>query len=485
MIQQDLGGNKKEEQAKATQENSSENTSQVPPKQGEKIRLGFRIANAVAAIVAFSLAIANIVTQVVRGELTGIASIAQSGIVLMFRASNLVVPFTNFRDKFIEKLESTKVGKVFSRSVATVWKTLTSKPAKRFYRIGMAALTMLISPTPVGIALASLSLAAIAYNVAKESLEVHDAKRLMQEHRLLKNNVELKQKQKELLKQLDSSSSFQKFIEQHEATLGPRREAAELRITPKTSKVGEVAKALRDNALEGVSLIGNALTADNPVDQAMAAFVTLGNVTGEADKNLQKRKEKYAVQRANDELQVEIGQYKSLEELKTLEREERIRTEALTRFAKEVEAGKLPQEPGERFEALRKEVALEPDFAAPKEKTFFEKMTFSVASGTKYVIQSQFDSTSNLYQPEQIGENVAVQEQTASANTAQNKLERAASVADMVVYLTEGGERPKSIAAGGIKIGDIKPSPTPKTPHSKVVAELKVRQQQHSQVHNR
>lgn len=475
-----------------TQKNEKkENSNDVPEQQnapkGEKIRLGFKIAKGVAAIIAFSLSIVHIVVRAVQGELAGIANIMQTVLILMFRASNLVLPATSFWNKFVKKLESNKVGKVVSYTVGTIWNTLTSKPAKRFYKIAMAALTLALSPTPVGIALAAVSLASIIHNVTKESLEVRDAKKLMQEHGLLKRSVEYRQKQHALLKTLASKTKLansQSFIEEYSASsLQTNRKAEELKSVTKTSKVGEVLRAVRDNSLEAFSVIGGSVSGES-IDQAVAAFVVLGNVTGEADKNLQKRKEKFAIQQANSELQMEVSQYQSLEELKTLERQERIKTEALARLVQELDSGSLGnQQVKEKFDVICREVEKEKVFAAPPEKSFLEKLTSPIASGVGYIWKSQFGEVSTLYKPKDTEENnISQQKYAKSASQLEQvarTVERAEGVVEILDHVIYGGDKPTINPKTSNATQDkIKPTQTPFT--KELASKL-----QHNKLHNR
>lgn len=392
------------------QEDSSIIEQESAPK-GNKIRLGLKIVNGVAALIAFSLAIASVGGKLFRGDLTGLINIIRSTALIMFRASSLVLPITTLKDKFIKKLESNRVGKVLSDTAGSLWRTLTSKPVKRCYTIGMSALTIVSTPTPIGIASAVVSLTAISYNVIKENLDERAASRLKQEHNLLKQHAKHKQKQTELIKILKSSRSpnLKSFTKAYKTSLGPKRDIQEVRAAVRTSKVAEVLRALRDNTLEAFAAIGRSITGD-PVDQAMAAFVTLGNVTGEANKNLQNRKEKFALQKANDKLQMEIIPYKSLEELMVLEKQEWIKTEALERFVKEVQTGGLKQSPQERFGALCKEVEQERAFVAASQESLFTRDKSVMAPDSGFVDKSQSDSVSNSQSPKQIVENIQLQQ---------------------------------------------------------------------------
>ena len=451
-----------------TPKDSSNVEQQVAPK-GNKIKLGLKIVNGVAAFVAFSLAIGSVVVQSVQGELMGIVSIIKSAATLMSRAANVEMPATSFRDKFIKKLESTKGGKVLSNTVGTIWKALTCKPAKRFYKIGMAVLTIVTAPTPVGIVFATISLTAISYNVIKESVELRDANRLMQEHGLLKQHVKHKQKQNELISALESSQlpDLKNFAKVYKTSLGQKRDTQEVRAAVKTSKVAEVLRAVRDNFLEAFAAIGKSATGD-PIDQAMAAFVTLGNVTGEANKNLQNRKEKFALQKANDALQMEITPYKSLEELKTFDREERIKTEALSRFVTEVQNSGVSKSPEERFAILCKEVEQESAFALPPKEAFFTRTTSTITAGVGYIMKSQFGNVSNLYVPKQTEENTPSQQKQAAlkndiTKSAKREVELAQHIPDVDKPVAHKDD-PKSIAKSQIKPSVI---PSASLPYSK------------------
>lgn len=450
-------------------EDSNSNTEQQAVPKGNKIRLGLKIANGIAALVAFSLAIASVGTKLLRGDLTGLMSIVKATALITFRASNVVLPITTLKDKFIKKLESSKVGKVLSNTVGTIWKTLTSKPVKRSYSIGMSALTILSTPTPLGVASAVISLTAISYNVIKENLRVRDANRLMQEHNLLKQHVKHKQKQSELIKILESSKlpDLQSFAKVYKTSLGPKRDTHEVIATVKTSKVVEILRAMRDNTLETFVAIGKSLSGD-PVDQAMAAFVTLGNVTGEANKNLQNRKDRFALQKANDKLQMEIVPYKTLEELITLERQEKIKTEALTRLVKEVQNGGLKQLPEERFAALCAEVEQEKAFAVSPKDSLFTEMTSGVTPGSGYVEKSPSDNISNVHTPKQTERNVEFQQKQAVlkshiTKTAKRDVELAQLLSD------KDKPKPHKDSPKTPVINQIKPSVTPSSalPYSK------------------
>ena len=393
---------------------SSNIEQQVAPK-GNKIRLGLKIANGIAAFVAFALAIGSVSTKLVRGDITGLLNVVKSTALIMFRASNVVMPITSFKDNFIKKLESNKVGKALSNTVGVVWSTLTSKPVKRFYTIAMAVLTIASAPSPLGIASAVVSLSAISYNVIKERLDVRAANRLKQEHNLLKQNAEHRQKQRTLIKALESSKlpGLEGFTQEYKASLGPKRDAQEVRTAVKTSKVAEVLRAVRDNTLEALAAIGRSITGD-PIDQAMAAFVTLGNVTGEANKNLQNRKEKFALQGANDALQMEIAPYKNLEELKTLDRHERVKTEALSRFVTEVQnSGLSSKTPEERFAIICKEVERESAFAAPAQDSLLTRIASAITPGSRQSEKSPSGNVSNSHKSKETTGDIKLRTQAA------------------------------------------------------------------------
>lgn len=309
-------------------------------------------------------------------------------------------------DKALNKIRtSVPGGNIIADGLDKTYKIVSSKGAKRILKVGGAISSVALNPTPIGVGIATLSLA-VAYNVTKETLEVREDKKLDKEKTALESIKGAKAQQ--LDKVLEAKENIakdapnlQKFLDTKIPDIykNPPEPSPDKPLEGGWAK--QFIKSVRDNTLEAASLFADGIATGSLGGIAFAATAAFVNITGEVDSNI------VHMERGNDKknkintLKLSAGNYENEKELKELERQERINNQTLKEFLDTPNIDKLNQIQLEAaFATKQKEVGAREEFKEPPEKTNFEKVKSAVKAGASYLVEAQFGEVKEAFSKE-------------------------------------------------------------------------------------
>lgn len=338
-------------------------------------------------------------------------------------------------------------GATISKAIQKTYKTMGTRPVALGIKLAGIAVSLAfpVVSIPVVLAIAGVSLAATAYNVGKETLEVKDEKLRNAEKKSLENIKESKQTQRKLLENKaqeitgKSSPDLEKFLfhKGSEMYRKPSEEPPEKPFTNTYFK--EFTKVCRDSVPGFVSTLAGAAAVAHPVGWVAAGATMVANFLGETDNKLVRMEQKKDAINQINELKAFAPDYTDPKKLPELERQQKINTATLEEFLEKTpNIDKLNQIQLEAaFATKQKEVEARQEFEVPAEKTKAQKLVSGVKEWAGYVADSQFSDLKALHskKDEKVQDTEVLKKQN-SPSPVQSKVQE--QVHNMQESLTHG-----------------------------------------------
>jgi len=336
------------------------------------------------------------------------------GIANFITKSPLIVKAAN-------KIRSLPGGDTAVNVMRKTYGTVTSKPVLRTIKAASALAS--ITAFPLGTIAGTLSLAAIAGNVVKETLDVREIHRLDAKIKNLESIKKSKQQEVALIVEnskttAKDSPALQGFLESKMPVIYPQNFSPNVPLD--SNRLKEFGKAVRDSSLSAASLIVRAAEFGNPIGIVAAVATGIAGTLKEADSNLVRRKQINNKKNEVNKLHLNAEHYQNPKELQQQELEERVKAQTLKEFTECTEAlskgssEKLPEALKEElskkpfneltkedFERIynekKQEVESREEFKAKPERTKFQKFKSATRAGWGYFVESQCGDLKKLY----------------------------------------------------------------------------------------
>jgi|GEM_PF-3161884 len=305
--------------------------------------------------------------------------------------------------KAADKIRNLPGGDATLNVLSKVYRTVTSNPVIRTAKVAAAIVATVAIPV-VG----ALSLAAVGYNIIKETYDAKKDRDIENEKKTLENIKENQQRQAELIaknkktigtkskktEQLDPSGKSKEstvlndFLDSKTPKLQPDNPPENKPY--KANKLKATAKALGSSILEGASVVVKGLESASITGAIIAGASTLIGVGRNANSSVKLEEQRQDNLNQINSLKTTVKNYQNKEELKERERQELIRTKALEELIMTPDIEKKSKEELESKYNEIKEHIENKEFKPEIEKTGVKKAWSKTKEVAECVVQSQF-----------------------------------------------------------------------------------------------